>query len=120
MNRQSRNLKPQKELQNNDRKARLFLGMAYLMNGNTDNAITEWSSYLDTFPADNLSGVLLKSISLLTSSEISSETADLMTNSIEALIAQEDKVLDAAPYFRGDRSFRYGHGFFHHGFLRCD
>ena len=50
------------------------------------------------------------------SGEISSETADFMTNSIEAVIVQEYKIRDVAPYYRASRNFRYGHGFFHHGF----
>ncbi len=117
-------LKVAKELQISDKRARLFLGMAYLKYGKTDDAIDdtiiEWGSYLNIFPYDNVSEILQKNITVLKSGEILPETVDLMTSSIENVIAQEDRIRDVVPYYRVSRSFRYGHGFFHHGSFGCD
>lgn len=114
-------LKAAKALQISDKRARLFLGMAYLKHGKTDNAIDdtiiEWDSYLDMFPADNLSGILQKNITVLKSNEILPETVDLMTSSIEAVIAQEDKDNEiASDRFR---NFEYRRQSFRHGYYQC-
>ena len=111
-----------KALQISDKRARLFLGMAYLKHGKTDNAIDdtiiEWNSYLDMFPADNLSGILQKNIIVLKSSEILPETVDLMTSSIETVIAQEDKEREAI-YSDRFRNFGYRRQSFRHGYYQC-
>jgi tetratricopeptide (TPR) repeat protein len=117
-------LKVAKELRNSDRKARLFLGIAYLKYGKTDDAIddtiVEWDSYLDTFPSDKMSEILQKNITVLKSREILPETVDLMTSSIEAVIAQEDKIRDVAYSRRAGGFGHHRHPFFHHGHFRCD
>ncbi|MFQ5712700.1 MAG: tetratricopeptide repeat protein [Candidatus Scalinduaceae bacterium] len=113
-------LKVAKELQISDKRARLFLGMAYLKYGKTDDTIIEWGSHLDISPYDNVSGILQKNITVLKSGEILPETVDLMTSSIETVIAQEDRISDVVPYYRVNRSFGYRHGYYHHGFFGCD
>ncbi|MFQ5687768.1 MAG: tetratricopeptide repeat protein [Candidatus Scalindua sp.] len=114
-------LKAAKERRISDKRARLFLGMAYLKYGKTDDAIddsiNEWESYLDMFPADNLSGTLQKNITLLKSGEILPATAELMTSSIETAIAQEDKERDAV-YSDRYRDFEYRYQF-RHGYYQC-
>jgi len=113
-------LKVAKDLLVSDKKARLFLGMAYLKYGKTDDAIddtiTEWNSYLDIFPPDNISEKLQKSITVLKSGEILPETVDLMISSIEAVIAQEDKSNEViySDRFRnlGNRRQPFRHGYY--------
>lgn len=114
-------LKAAKELQINDKRARLFLGMVSLKYGKTENAIDDtiagWESYRDMFPLDNMSGILQKSIAVLKSGEILPATVDLITSSIETAIAQEDKDLDAI-YFDRYRDFEYRYQF-RHGYYQC-
>lgn len=115
-------LKAAKELQISDKRARLFLGMAYLKYGKTEDAIddtiVEWDSYLDMFPADNLSGILQKNVTVLKSGEILPETVDLMTSSIETAIAQEDKDREVI-YSDRFRTFGYRRQSFRQGYYQC-
>ena len=116
-------LKAAKELRINDKWARLFLGMAYLKYGKMEDAIddtiVEWESYRDMFPLDNMSGILQKSIAVLKSGEILPATVELMTSSIETVIAQEDKDSDAI-YSDRYRRFEYRYQSFRHGYYPCD
>lgn len=115
-------LKAAKELRISDKRARLFLGMSYLKYGKAkgaiDDTIVEWESYLDMFPFDDMSDILQKSITVLKSGEILPETVDLMTSSIETVIAQEDKDRDTI-YSDRFRNFGYRHQSFRHGYYQC-
>ncbi len=113
-------LETAKRLQRSDKSARLYLGMAYLRYGNIGDAITEWNSYLEKFPYDNVSEILRNSITVLESDETLPETVDLVTSSIETIVAQEEKIRDM-DYYPRYRDFGYGHRHFHHLSLRpCD
>ncbi len=108
-------LETAKKLRGSGKRARLFLGMAYLRHGKMDDAINEWDSYLEMFPFGNVSELLMKGIVILKSSEILPETVDLMTGSIETVIAMEDNVRDTIYYYR----IIYGHVprlLHHHGY----
>ncbi len=108
-------LETAKKLRGSGKRARLFLGMAYLRHGKMDDAINEWDSYLEMFPFGNVSELLRKGIVILKSSEILPETVDLMTGSIETVIAMEDNVRDTIYYYR----VIYGHVprlLHHHGY----
>jgi len=117
-------LQTARKLQNSDKRARLFLGMSYLKHGKMDDSINEWDSYLDLFPSDNVSEILRKNIVVLKSAKVLPGTADLMTDSIENVITQEDKIRDMDYYYRhrdfgyGHRGFGYGHRY--PGFRSCD
>ncbi len=106
-------LQTARKLQDSDKRARLFLGMAYLKHGKMGDSINEWDSYLEMFPSDNVSEILRKSIVVLKSDEVLPGTADLMTDSIENVITQEDKIRDMDYYYRV-RSFGYRHSYLHH------
>jgi tetratricopeptide (TPR) repeat protein len=110
-------LETAKRLQRSDKSARLYLGMAYLRYGNIDDAITEWNSYLEKFPYDNVSEQLRNGITVLESDETLPETVDLVTSSIEIIVAQEEKIRDMDYYYR-HRGFGYGHRY--PGFRSCD
>lgn len=115
-------LKAAKELRVSDKRARLFLGLAYLKYGKTEDpigdTITEWNSYLDIFPPDNISEKLQTSITVLKSGEILPETVDLITSSVEAVIAQEDENSDVI-YSDRFRNVGYRHQSFRHGYYQC-
>jgi tetratricopeptide (TPR) repeat protein len=106
-------LKTARKLQDSDKRARLFLGMAYLRHGKMGDSINEWDSYLEMFPSDNVTEILRKNIVVLKSGKVLPGTADLMTDSIENVITQEDKILDTDYYYRV-RSFGYRHSYLHH------
>jgi tetratricopeptide (TPR) repeat protein len=106
-------LKTARKLQDSDKRARLFLGMAYLRHGKMGDSINEWDSYLEMFPSDNVSEILRKNIVVLKSGKVLPGTADLMTDSIENVITQEDKIRDMDYYYRV-RSFGYRHSYLHH------
>jgi hypothetical protein len=91
--------------------------MAYLRYGNIDDAITEWNSYLEKFPYDNVSEKLRNGITVLESDETLPETVDLVTSSIETIVAQEEKIRDMDYYYR-HRDFGYGRRY--PGFRSCD
>ena len=114
-------LQTAKKLRNRDKRARLFLGMAYLRHGKIDDTINEWDSYLEMFPSSNVSELLRKGIVALKSSDILPETVDLMTGSIETVIAIEDMVRNIALRHRLLHNEAFFHrGFFHRGFFPCD
>lgn len=114
-------LETAKELQSRDKRAKLFLGMAYLRHGKKESAIIEWNSYLEMFPSSYVSELLRKSIVALKSSEILPETVDLMTGSIETVIAIEDMVRNIALRHRILHNEAFFHrGFSHRGFFPCD
>ncbi|MCR4289387.1 MAG: hypothetical protein NUV86_03895, partial [Candidatus Scalindua sp.] len=78
------------------------------------------------FPPDNISEKLQKSITVLKSGEILPETVDLMTSSIEAVIAQEDESNDViyservrALYPDRFRTFEYWHQSFPYYYYQC-
>jgi len=114
-------LQTARKLQNSDKRARLFLGMAYLKHGKMDDAISEWNSYLEMFPSSNVSDLLRKGVAALKSGESLPETVDLMTGSIETIIAQEDKIRDWDYSYRVG-NFGYGHRYLHHHgyYYPCD
>jgi tetratricopeptide (TPR) repeat protein len=93
-------LESAKELRRRDKRARLFLGMTYLRYGKAKEAIGEWNSYVEMFPSDNVSEILRKVIAALKSDENLSETVDLMTGSIEAIIALEDRIRNITYFYR--------------------
>lgn len=117
----SSNLKMAKKLNNKDKKARLFLGMTYLKENKTHEAIKEWDSYLEMFPSDKVSSSLKKNKAVIKKGEVSPETVDLMTNTIETIFNLEEEIRENAYYHYVDRDYGRWHGFFHlHGRFRCD
>lgn len=117
-------LETAKRLQRSDKSARLYLGMAYLRYGNIDDAITEWNSYLEKFPYDNVSEKLRNGITVLESDETLPETVDLVTSSIETIVAQEEKIRDMDYYYRWPYTYirhrDFGYGRRYPGFRSCD
>jgi tetratricopeptide (TPR) repeat protein len=114
-------LQTARKLRSSDRRARLFLGMAYLEHGKIDDAIIEWSLYVEMFPYDDVTELLRKGSVTLKSGEVLPETVDLITSSIESIIAQEDRIRDWAYYYRvGNFGYRH-HYLHHHGYYYpCD
>ncbi len=108
-------LKTARKLQDSDKRARLFLGMAYLRHGKMGDSINEWDSYLEMFPSDNVSEILRKNIVVLKSGKVLPGTADLMTDSIENVITQEEKIRDM-DYNNRHRRHIHFHHLHHHGF----
>jgi len=117
-------LETAKRLQRSDKSARLYLGMAYLRYGNIDDAITEWNSYLEKFPYDNVSEQLRNGITVLESDKTLPEIVDSVTRSIETIVALEEKIRDMDYYYRvgnfGYRPRGFGYGHRYPGFRSCD
>ena len=104
------------ELQSSDKRAKLFLGLAYLKHGKKENAIIEWSSHLEMYPSEGVSEQLNKSIAVLKSDEILPETVDLITGSIENTIEHEDEIRDRSYHYPYHYPYHYGF----RGHFPCD